>query len=379
MKNYFWMYTAAIAVCCVLVCGCKEQSQQPSDAEYAAMSISTSNQTLSSIYAASIEGRQDVAVFPQVSGTISRVMINEGERVSRGQTLFIIDQVPFKAALKMAEANVEAAKAGVATAQLLYDSRKALHAEKVISDFDLQTTYNQLLTAKAQLAQAEAAEINAANNLSYTTVKSPVDGVAGTLPYRAGALVSPQIPQPLTTVSDNSQMYVYFSLTENRLLDMLQKYGSTKEAMTALPDVQLVMSNGERYAHSGRIESISGVINRSTGSAQLRAVFPNEGGILRSGASGKIVIPEMLSDVMIIPQAATYEVQDKVFVYSVVDGVARPTQVAVRPTDDGKSYVVESGLKVGDVIVTEGVGMLRGGDQIKIKGAASSQPAQSME
>ena len=144
----------------------------------------------------------------------------------RGQVLFIIDQVPYLAALRTAEANVEAARAGVATSQLTYDSKKELYAQKVISEFDLKTSYNSLLTAKAQLAQAEAQQVNAANNLSYTEVKSPADGMVGTLPYRVGTLVSASLPKPLTTVSDNSNMYVYFSMTENQLLDLTRRYGS---------------------------------------------------------------------------------------------------------------------------------------------------------
>lgn len=366
MKKVFGLCATAAAVC-IFVTGCNDAPKTIPQTGYSVMSIATSDRDVSAAYPATIEGRQDIAIYPQVSGTISKVLITEGERVRRGQTLFIIDQVPYKAALQMAEANVEAAEASVATAQLVYDSRRSLYDEGVVSEFDLSTAYNQLLTAKAQLAQAEAQRVTAANNLSYTTVTSPSDGVTGVLPYREGALVSPQIPQPLTTVSDNSQMYVYFSLTENQLLDLTLEHGSIEEAVAALPDVRLRLSNGEYYAGAGRIETISGVINRSTGSVSLRAVFPNQGGLLHSGASGNVVMTNSYDNVIIIPQSATFEVQDKVFVYTVVDNTAKAVMVGVRSTDDSREYIVESGLAVGDIIVTEGVGMLRDGAPITIK------------
>ena len=216
MKQTF--VKAAVLACCMAAVGCKQAPMTMGPGEYAVMTIATTDREIPSNYSATIRGRQDIAIYPQVSGTISQLCVNEGQKVAKGQTLFIIDQVPYKAALQTAEANVEAAKAGVATAQLTYDSKKELFARNVVSQFDLSTANNNLLTAKAQLAQAEAQRVNAANTLSYTVVKAPTDGVVGTLPYRVGALVSASIPQPLTTVSDNSEMYVYFSMTENQLL-----------------------------------------------------------------------------------------------------------------------------------------------------------------
>ena len=205
--------------CMAFAVSCGQAPTARGEAEYSVMTISTSDVTIPSTHSATIRGRQDIAIYPQVSGTISKVCVKEGEVVRQGQLLFIIDQVPYKAALQTAKANVAAAEASVATAQLTYDSKKELFAKNVVSQFDLQTSQNNLLTAKSQLAQAEAQLVNAANNLSYTEVKSPSNGVVGVLPYRVGALVSASIPQPLTTVSDNSDMYVYFSLTENQLLD----------------------------------------------------------------------------------------------------------------------------------------------------------------
>ena len=364
------MCTAAV-VCCFLMSGCQQAPVQAGDASYAVLTLTTTDRTLSAAYPASIQGRQDIAIYPQVSGTISRVSIKEGERVRKGQTLFVIDQVPYQAALNMADANVEAAEAGVATAQLVYDSRTALFNENVISEFDLKSAYNQLLTAKAQLAQATAQQVTAANNLSYTTVKSPSDGVAGTLPFREGALVSPSIPTALTTVSDNSQMYVYFSLTESQLYDLASEYGSMTEVLAALPKVKLQLNNGAVYPEEGYIETISGVIDASTGSVSARAVFSNAGGILHSGASGRVIMPRELEQCIVVPASATFELQDKRFVYRVVDGKAASAPIETLMTDDGKEYVVISGLNAGDVIVAEGVGMLRDGAPVVAKNSSA--------
>ena len=203
-------------------------------------------------------------------------MLAEGESVKKGQVLFIIDQVPYQAALNTAIANVEAAKASVATAQLTYESKQELYKNKVVSEFDLKTAYNTLLSAKAQLAQAEAQEVNARNNLSYTEVKSPSNGVIGTLPYRVGALVSASLPKPLTTVSDNSEMYVYFSMTENQLLALTRQYGSKDKALENMPEIELQLNDKSLYPQTGKIETISGVIDQNTGTVSLRAAFPNE-------------------------------------------------------------------------------------------------------
>ncbi|MCX4302134.1 MAG: efflux RND transporter periplasmic adaptor subunit [Alistipes sp.] len=365
MKRNF--VKTALAVCSLAVVSCGQAPTVMGPGEYAVLTVSKTDREVPSNYSATIRGRQDIDIYPQVAGTISQVCVTEGEQVSKGQPLFIIDQVPYKAALQTAEANVAAAKAGVATAQLTYDSKKELFAKQVISQFDLSTSKNQLLTAKAQLAQAEAQRVNAANNLSYTVVKAPADGVVGTLPFRVGALVSSAIPQPLTTVSDNSDMYVYFSMTENQLLSLARTYGSIANTLKNMPDVQLRLNDGSVYDKSGRIESISGVIDRSTGTVSLRAVFENQGGLLHSGGSGSIILPSVHKDCIVVPQLATFELQDKVYVYKVIDGVATSQLIEVEKISDGKEYIVRSGLVPGDVIVMEGVGLMREGTPIIAK------------
>ena len=373
MKQTF--VKAAVMACFMAAVSCGQAPTAMGPAEYAVMTIATTDREIPINYSATIRGRQDIAIYPQVSGTIFELCVNEGQTVSKGQPLFIIDQVPYKAALQTAEANVAAAKAGVATAQLTYDSKKELYAKNVVSQYDLLTAENTLLTAKAQLAQAEAQRVNAANNLSYTVVKAPANGVVGTLPYRVGALVSASIPQPLTTESDNSDVYVYFSMTENQLLNLTRQYGSIANTLKNMPDVQLVLNDGSVYDRTGRIESISGVIDTSTGSVQLRAVFPNADGLLHSGGAGSVIVPNIHKDCVVVPQVATFELQNKVYVYKVEDGKAASSMIDVEKINNGREYIVKSGLTPGDVIVAEGVGLLREGTPIVAKGQGAAAQA----
>ncbi|MDR2037660.1 MAG: efflux RND transporter periplasmic adaptor subunit [Bacteroidales bacterium] len=353
----------------MIVISCKNKNQMPAQiqSEYKVLTITLSDKSLSTKYSASIRGRQDIEIRPQVSGLITEVRVKEGETVGKGQIMFVIDQVAYRAALETAKASVAAAQAGVKTAQLTVDSKTELHTQEVVSDYDLQTAINSLETAKAQLEQAKAQEINAKNDLSYTEIKSPSNGVVGKLPYRIGALVSSSITTPLTTVSDNSEMYVYFSMTENQVLSLTRQNGSLKEAIAAMPGIGLQLGDGSMYDEKGYIETISGVIDQTTGTVSVRAVFPNKNGILLSGGAGSVVYPYELKDVIVIPQAATYELQDKVFVYKVVDGIAQSTEVKVFGTNDGQTYIAESGLSEGDIIVAEGAGLLKNGTAIQIK------------
>lgn len=360
MKQKF--VKAALAVCCAAAVGCVEAPVAAGPEHYAVQTVATSDREIPVYYSATVRGRQDIDIYPQISGTVSELCITEGQQVDEGQTLFIIDQVPYKAALQTAEANVAAAKAGVSTAKLVRDSKKQLFRRKIVSQFDLSSAQNQLLTAEAQLAQAEAQRVSAANNLSYTVVKAPSKGVVGTLPFRVGALVGPSAK--LTTVSDNSEMYIYFSMTENQLLNLTRRYGSTAATLQNMPDVQLQLSDGSLYEHSGRVESISGVIDASTGSVQLRAAFPNKNGLLHSGGSGNIILPSVYKDCIVIPQTATFEIQDKVYVYKVIDGKASSAMIDVEKVTNGREYIVRSGLEPGETIVAEGVGLLREGTPI---------------
>ena len=329
---------------------CREEQKQTSSS-YPTMTVKKESRNLDSRYSAAIRGRQDIEIYPQVGGTLQQLLVTEGQRVSKGQVLFVIDQVPYRAALNTAEADVK--------------GRQRLLEQKVISNFDMQKAANDLASAEAAVEQANARLVNARNDLSYTVVRSPADGVVGTLPYRQGALVGSTMEQPLTVVSDNSSMYVYFSMNESRLLDLLQRYGSAEKAIKEMPDISLYLSNGSLYKEKGRIESISGVIDRSTGSVSLRAVFPNPDGLLHSGASGNIAIPTAYDGCIVIPQEVTFRIQEKVLVYKVVDGKAVSAAIEVSPLENGKEYIVLGGLEEGTEIVSRGVGLLREGTVVK--------------
>jgi membrane fusion protein (multidrug efflux system) len=329
--------------------------------------IQKSDITLTTGYSAAISGVQTVEIRPQVSGMITDILIEEGESVRKGQVLFIIDQTPYKAAYEIVVASVKSAEAALSTAKLIYESNKDLYEQDVVSEFDLMTAQNDLTDAEARLTLCKAEEVNASNNLSYTEVRSPVNGVASMIPYRVGALVSSSIAQPLVTVSDDSRVYAYFSMAENQMLDMIQQYESLDNAMKQMPQVELIMSNGSTYEHKGKINAISGTISESTGAVSIRAVFPNRQHLLRNGGSGSVVIPMERKDCIVIPQTATFELQDRIFVYKVVNGKAESAEIRVSPQNNGTEYIVEDGLSTGDVIVAEGAGLLKEGTEIKAK------------
>ena len=334
---------------------------------YETMEVTRSDRTLTTGYSAAISGVQTVEIRPQISGMITDILIEEGESVTKGQVLFVIDQTPYKAAYEIAVANVKSAEAALSTAKLILESNKDLYEQDVVSEFDLMTAQNDLVEAEAKLALCKAEEVNASNNLSYTEVRSPVNGVASMIPYRVGALVNSNIAQPLVTVSDDSRVYAYFSMAENQMLDMVQEYGSLNNAIRQMPEVELIMSNGDKYEHTGKINAISGTISESTGAVSIRAVFNNRNHLLRNGGSGTIIIPMTLKNCIVIPQAATYELQDRVFVYKVVDGKASATEIHISPQNNGVEYIVEDGLEVGDVIVAEGAGLIKEGTTIRSK------------
>ena len=359
------IYNIAIIASLALGTACAETVTEQQAASYEALKITLSDTEVESRFAASVRGRQDIDIVPQVSGTISKVCVSEGAVVKEGDKLFIIDQVPYKAALQSAEANVKAAEASVDNAKLTLESKRKLYENNVISEYEFHLAENQLLTAKASLLQAEAALTNAANNLSYTEVKSPANGVVGTIPFRVGALVGPSMGQALTTVSDNSEMYVYFSMNESQLLKLTRTHGTMEAAIAAFPKPVLQLSDGSIYEHEGYVESISGVINSSTGSVSIRAVFPNPGRILLSGSSANVIVRYFEADCIVIPCIATFELQDKVFVYMPVDGKAKAQMISVSRYD-GTHYIVREGLCEGDTIIREGVAMLREGAAVNI-------------
>ena len=361
-KMYF---TAALTVL-LLVTSCNGEKRKGHDAaQYKTMVVSRQDMTLERQYSARLTGRQIVEIRPQVSGCITRILTGEGETVRKGQTLFIIDQVPFRAALEVAVAARKSAEARLATARMNYENETLLKEGRVVGEVSVETMRNALSEAEAALAQAKAQEVNARNNLSYTEVKSPVSGVASMIPWHVGSLVSSSISEPLVTVADDSEIYAYFSISENQTLDLISQYGSIDEFIAKAPPVSLRLSNGKKYEHEGRISAVSGTVDAQTGAVTLRATFPNSNHLLHNGGSATVVVPTHRQQCIVIPQEATYELQNRSFVYRVVNGKTVATPVTLYPQHNGKEYIVEHGINVGDTIIAEGSGLLKDGVDIK--------------
>lgn len=373
MKKHFLKFLVTqskfIAICAagfiLFSCGNSQGGMKLGDDEFAvsAVSVSSSNQTTS--YPATIKGTQDIEIRPQVSGFIVKLCVDEGATVRKGQALFQIDPTQYQAAFNQAKASVESVKANLETVKSTEANKRILHEQKIISDFEYQTAQNNLLTAKASLAQAEAALTAARQNLGFCTVTSPSDGVIGTFPYRVGSLVSPSVSKPLTTVSAIKQMYVYFSMTEKELLRLTRAGETLKEQLEKMPEIKLQLADGTIYANSGKIDAVSGVIDQTTGSVSMRAIFPNEQNILRSGGMANVIFPYTIDNIYVIPQSATQDIQDKKFVFVLQsDETVKHTEITVSNLNDGKNYLVTGGLKEGDKIVVEGVQVLKDGQKI---------------
>jgi len=358
--------TIAASLTLVLAaCGGGQQGKPNfGDNEYAVITVKTQSVDLETTYPASVQGVQDVEIRPKVSGFITRVNVHEGQRVSKGQVLFVIDNETYTAAVNQAKASVNAASAQLATAQLTYDNSVKLHEKNVIGDFELKSASNSLETAKASLEQAKAGYASARQNLSFCYVTSPANGVVGELPYETGALVSASSSQPLTTVSDISTVRAYFSMTERDVMALQKEYGSN--IVSNFPAVRLRLADGSLYEQDGKIVALSGVIDPKTGSLQARADFANPNRLLKSGSSAEIVIPHQNATAIVIPMEAVSDVQNKHFVYVVGnDNKVKYTEVSVDTNNDGTNYIITSGLKAGDRIVSKGITTLTDGMEIK--------------
>lgn len=355
------------AFCVTLLSSCGNKGNDTGKVpEYAVQELQKTTANLTTAYPATIKGKQDVEIRPQVSGFITKLCVDEGATVRKGQVLFIIDPTQYEAAVRTAKAAVATAEAAVRTQQMTVDNKRELNKKSIISNYDLSMAENSLAQSQAQLAQAKAQLTTAQQNLSFTQVKSPSDGVINDIPYRLGALVSPSISTPMTTVSEIGDVYVYFSMTEKELLALTKSSNSLKEEISKMPTVQLQLIDGTIYDATGNVDAITGVIDQSTGSVSIRAIFPNKGNVLRSGGTANVIIPYQMENVINIPQTATQEIQDKKFVYTLQpDNTVKYTEITVFNLDNGKQYLVTSGLKSGDKIVIEGVQTLKDGMKIQ--------------
>ncbi len=352
------MMFAAIAAALVS-CGGGGGRPNFGDNEFPVVTVGTSSADMQTTYPASIKGIQDVEIRPKVQGFLTQINVKEGQTVNAGQVLFVVDNKTYQAQVRQAQAAVNTAQQQVNTAKLTYENSQQLHANRVIGDYELQTSQNSYESAKAQLAQAQANLASAKEMLSFCFVKSPATGVVGTLPFKKGALVSGS--NVLTTVSNISSMDVYFSVTEKDVLAMSR----SGEGVSAFPTVKLQLNDGTIYPHEGKVTKMSGVIDAATGSVQIIATFANSEKLLKSGGAGNIIIPRINNGAIIIPQACVSEVQNKKFVYTVgKDNKVKYTEIKVDPQNDGNNYIVTEGLKVGDKYVTNGVTKLSDGMEI---------------
>lgn len=356
-----------IAAVALLLASCGNKGNiKMGDNEYPVVTIGSQNAELQTTYPATIKGVQDVQIRPKVSGFITKVCVQEGQAVKAGQLLFVIDNTTYQAAVRQAQASVNSAKSQLNTAKLTYENSQKLFKSNVIGSYELQSSQNSYETAMAAVAQAKAALASAQETLGFCYVKSPANGVVGSLPYKVGALVSAGSVDALTTVSDVATVEVYFSVTEKDILDLTKTAGSTHAAISAYPPVKLLLSDGTTYKHPGKVTKVSGVIDAATGSVSMIARFPNPERLLKSGGSGTIVVPRDNSNAIVIPQTVTTEVQNKIFVYTVGKGnKVKYTEITVDPQNDGNHYVVTGGLHVGDRIVTKGITSLTDGMEIK--------------
>ncbi|GFI33897.1 multidrug resistance protein MdtE [Bacteroidaceae bacterium] len=345
-------------------CGGKTQMPEQSN-DFTVETVRTAEADVNTSYPATIRGIQDIEIRPKIAGHITKVLVDEGDFVRAGQPMFLIDRVQYEAAVKSAEANIKVMQSNISTQELTVENKRKLYEKQIISKYDYDIAQNQLQAFKAQLAQSRAALTDAKNNLSYCTITSPSNGVVGTIPFRVGSLVSSASAEPLTTVSNISKVYVYFSMTEKQLLDLTRESGGIEKAIEAMPAINLVLADGSQYSQQGHITAVSGVIDQNTGAVQMRATFDNAGLILRSGGTGSILIPTHSDNAILIPQKATYDIQNKKFVYIVnQNNTVDSREIQVMTQNDGKSYIVTSGLKAGERIVTEGVNQLKKGMKI---------------
>jgi len=352
-------------------CNNSDQKKAPAADQvqaYPVFTVNTESTTVESDYPATLEGIQNVDIRPKVDGFIEKIYVDEGATVKKGQLLFSINAPQYEQSVRTATAAISSAEADVNAAQLQVNKTKPLVEKDIISKYDLDAAQLTLQSKKAALAQARAELSNARVNLGYTRITSPVDGVIGSIPFKTGSLVSPSGAEPLTTVSNISRVYAYFSLNEKQLLDFSKTYKGADLAaqMKNIPAVSLVLSDGTAYAENGKIESINGLINTNTGAASLRATFSNPSMLLRSGASASVRIPQKIDNIILIPQKSTVDLQGKKFVYLLTDtGSVKNTEVQVMEITKGKFYVVTKGLKSGDKIVLEGFQSLKDGAKIK--------------
>lgn len=335
--------------------------------EYKVLELQPRDAILNNDYPASIQGQQNIEIRPRVDGYIDKIYVDEGTVVKAGQILFKINAPQFEQEVRTASASIKSAEAEVSAANLAVVKVRPLVEKDIVSKYELESAQYTYQAALASLAQARAALSNARTNLGYTSVKSPVNGVVGSIPFRLGSLVSSNNVEPLTTVSSIGNIYAYFAFNEKLFLNFNKDgKGSVATRIDKLPAVSLILADGTLFNQEGHIQTVNGLINSATGSVNVRASFPNPNGLIRSGSSATVRIPSEVENGLLIPQSATFELQDKRFAAVVgEDNICKNVPIKIRDNAAGQFFVVDSGLKPGDRIVLEGVSALKDGTKIK--------------
>jgi len=347
--------------------------------EYPVTTVSPETVTIHQDFPATIEGQQVVEIRPMISGYLDAIYVNEGDHVKKGQLLFKIRNPMYEQQVRTAKASINRAEADVNTADMEIEKIRPLVDKQIVSDYRLKSAQLESGSKKAVLEQSKAELANAQANLAYTSIRSPMNGIIGIFPFKQGALVSSNSQQALTTLSNIDTVFAYFSCNEKQLLDFLagSPGESLDEKIKNIPQAKLILANSTEYSQGGRITLASGMISTQTGSATFKAIFSNKDGLIRSGSSATIRLPEVLHNVFVIPQSATYELQNKIFAYR-VDSANRVTAVAFEPipSDNGQSFFVTKGINPGDKIVVGGINSLKNGATIIPKEAAEKNDKQ---
>jgi membrane fusion protein (multidrug efflux system) len=367
-KNNNLMRTIILVLAATTIlysCGDKQQEGAPAQTAVSlpVMRIHNGTATTTSEYPATIEGAVDIEIRPQVGGNLEKLYVDEGAYVTKGQPLFKINELPYREQLNNALANLHGAEATLINAQLEVEKLTPLVANKVVSDYQLKSAQAFLTIAQANVGQAKAMVGTANINLGYTLIKAPVDGYIGRLPKKQGSLVSPSDVEPLTFLSDVREVHVYFSLGETDFIGFKSQYSdkSLEDGTVALPPVSLLLADNSTYAERGQIDMVAGQFDKNTGAITVRATFPNSKGLLRSGNTGRVSLGVAHENTLLIPQEATMEVQDKIFVFA----LDKDNKVSKKPINvigkSGTDYLVGAGVKSGDRIVYKGFEYLQDG------------------
>jgi membrane fusion protein (multidrug efflux system) len=357
----------------IVSCNTKDTPQTESPTAYPTLTLKAQKADVSVEYPTTLEGEQTVEIRSKIDGYIEQVYVEEGSAVAKGQPLFKIDANSYLQEVNNKKAAVLAAEASLETAVIQTKRTAALAEKKIINNYELTSAKNIERVKRAELSQANADLSAAKSKLAFTNIESPINGVVGSLPYKIGSLVSSSAPEPITTVANTKNVFAYFSLSQQQLNSFLSQYTGTqlKDKFKNMPAVSLVTADGETYSVKGKIQTLSGVLNASTGSANFKAVFPNPDGKLWSGASATIVIPTQFTDAILVPKKAVFELQGRFFVFTVdAQNVVHNTEIKIRNTATEKEYVVTEGVKSGDTIIIDGIGNLK--DGVKIAPTVSS-------